>query len=578
MYRLASCGELCSQRFGLILCLIAVGVLTLFVYAQLRKNTRQNKTRPSEVRFSKRPKMLRRSKAIALISGAFALTTGVLSLYGGGVLVAQLVKDAPTSNESSIVQVSDQDVSNKDTTVKFYPSTSFHTQYESTSYPKKTARIVASGDVVELPRISQALTTRDLSTVQPLEEIQPLEEREPKSLPKVGRKDWERELFLPIGSVPYSEFVRDRIAFSPELIVRSLNFVATDLRSNATVPKIIQVGAEEAKDSSRKEELSFNDGDRNEVRRAAYYKALRSFVVLYGQDFLASVGCGFLVQYNHKPYILTNQHVISDLKAKTNAVINIVLPDSAVINPVSIIECQEFDVAVLALDENEPLEEHSLYPCEIGDCYELRLFDEIMTIGAPSNLPYSPAIGYVSYSCRDYEQLAQSKDLGAENTLAELIQIDVTVKPGNSGGPVVNLDGQVVAMTTARMGSSNGLALPINNVIRIARMLIDNGRWIPTQIKGFTEKCFVDVNESIRGYRKSRVVVHRASSLPGGNDGSALQVGDEIVKFNGFDVPNRLSLLRLIALSDPTKKVSVEVIRNSQQMIIEVELTGGRTL
>ncbi len=250
-----------------------------------------------------------------------------------------------------------------------------------------------------------------------------------------------------------------------------------------------------------------------------------------------SLGSGFII--SEDGYIVTNLHVIE--KATK---INVVLAND-----------DEYDANVVGVDKKSDVAllkinpDIKLSPVVIGDSDKVRVGDWILAIGNPFGLGGSLTAGIISAKSRDIE-------VGPYDNF---LQTDASINQGNSGGPMFNLQGEVIGVNSAIFSDTGlsqgiGFASPINQVM-----------WVVNQLK--------QTGEVKRGYigamLQSEDGAGIISSLKNGGPAmkQGLEVGDKIVKFNGKDVKNIKNLSREIAQTKVGENVEIVLQRNNQQII-----------
>ena len=171
------------------------------------------------------------------------------------------------------------------------------------------------------------------------------------------------------------------------------------------------------------------------------------------------VGSGVII--DEKGYILTNNHVIDDAER-----LRVTLPDGKVLRGRVVGSDESTDLAVLKLESEQPLP-----AAQLGNSDNLKAGQMVIAIGNPFGLTGGPAVtaGIVS---------SLNRSIQTRSGVLELIQTDAAINPGNSGGPLVNTNGEVIAINTANMPYAQGIgfAVPINIAKSILKELIENGK------------------------------------------------------------------------------------------------------
>src|SRR5205085_7862157 len=164
-------------------------------------------------------------------------------------------------------------------------------------------------------------------------------------------------------------------------------------------------------------------------------------------------------------YVVTNNHVVTGSRPEQ---ITMTLSDGRVVRPVAVWTDPESDVAVLRVDAG------GLPTATFADSDKVHVGQWVLAIGSPFGLNQSVTHGIIS--ARERGQIS----LGGAIRIKDFLQTDAAINPGSSGGPLVNLDGEVVGINTAiasQSGSNSGVAfsIPINLVKRVARQLQERG-------------------------------------------------------------------------------------------------------
>lgn len=179
---------------------------------------------------------------------------------------------------------------------------------------------------------------------------------------------------------------------------------------------------------------------------------------------IEGVGSGVIIDENG--HILTNNHVVDCAHR-----LKITLTDGRVLNGKVIGKDEITDLAVVKVDRFS--DNNNIPYAQLGNSGNLKIGQIVIAIGNPFGLTGGPTVtaGIVSSLCRKIQ---------FESGILELIQTDAAINPGNSGGPLVNTNGEVIAVNTAKMPYANGIgfAVPINTAKSIMGDLIENGRVI----------------------------------------------------------------------------------------------------
>lgn len=267
----------------------------------------------------------------------------------------------------------------------------------------------------------------------------------------------------------------------------------------------------------------------------------------------AGFGSGFVL--TEDGYIVTNTHVIKNATA-----ITVGLPDGREFDAEIIGSDERTDVAVLKVAAS------GLPVLELGDSDVLKVGQWVLAIGSPFGFEYTATQGIVS---------ALSRSLPSENYVP-FIQTDVAVNPGNSGGPLFDLDGKVVGINSqifSRSGGFMGLsfAIPVNVVRSVVSQLREKG----FVSRGWLGVVIQDINRPLaESFGLDRPAGALIAAVTEGSPAAdaGLIVGDVIMSFDGNAIDQSSDLPPLLGNSLVGEVVSVELIRNKARMVIDVTI------
>ncbi|MCB1056593.1 MAG: trypsin-like peptidase domain-containing protein [Acidobacteria bacterium] len=223
----------------------------------------------------------------------------------------------------------------------------------------------------------------------------------------------------------------------------------------------------------------------------------------------------------------------------------------------------ETDIALLQLDSDETFRYLAL-----GDSERLRVGDWIMVIGSPLNLDHTVTVGVVS--AKDRSGLGLGRDISFEN----FIQTDAAINFGNSGGPLVNLRGEVVGIATAiNYGAENiGFAVPVSTLEQVLPQLRDTGR----VSRGYLGLDITNLDyDSAKAFGLDTPSGALVNSVREGTPAqkAGLQHGDVVIRADDQTVEDTHDLIDYVSGRGPGAKVELEVIRNGKKIKRTVELT-----
>lgn len=252
------------------------------------------------------------------------------------------------------------------------------------------------------------------------------------------------------------------------------------------------------------------------------------------------VGSGFIISPDG--FVLTNAHVV----------------DGADDVYVTLTDKREYKAKIIGVDKRTDVaivkvEGSNLPRLTIGDPNKLRVGEWVIAIGSPFGLDNTVTAGIIS---------AKARDTG---DYLPLIQTDVAVNPGNSGGPLINMRGEVVGINSqiySRSGGYMGIsfAVPIDEAMRVAEQLRASGRVTRGRIGVQIGEVTKDVAESLGLARAQGALIQRVE--PGGPaEKGGLEAGDIILKFNGTAIEKSSDLPRLVGATKPGTRSTLSVWR-----------------
>lgn len=261
-------------------------------------------------------------------------------------------------------------------------------------------------------------------------------------------------------------------------------------------------------------------------------------------------GSGFIISSDG--YILTNHHVVAGADELT-----VHLTDKREFKAKVIGSDEKTDVAVIKVDAK------NLPAVKIGKSDQVKVGEWVAAIGAPFGLENTVTQGIVS---------AKSRNL-PDDQFVPFIQTDVAVNPGNSGGPLFNMKGEVIGINSQIFSTTGGFmgmsfAIPIDLAIQIKDQLIKNGKVSRGRIGVMMQPLTPELAKSF-GLKdeKGALVVQLEENGPA--DKGKMKEGDVIIEFNGKPIIETIELSHAVAGAKPGEKVKVKVLREGKP----VELT-----
>ena len=269
-----------------------------------------------------------------------------------------------------------------------------------------------------------------------------------------------------------------------------------------------------------------------------------------------SLGSGVIV--DPAGYILTNNHVIEGADR-----ITVRLSGDSEQFPATVVGVDtETDLAVIKIQSDRPLP-----AADMGDSDAPQVGDWVLAIGSPFGLDATVTAGIISYKGRPGSQQFQ-----------RFIQTDAAINRGNSGGPLVNLAGQVIGINTAIVSSQGvyagvGFALPSNTAVQVYNQIVEHGRVVRGSI-GITFRSADSENEAILRTLGADYGVVVSEVVPGGPaDQAGLSRGDVITHVDGKEIHDGDRLVDIVASAPIGKGIPIGYIRDKQpgQTMVGVE-------
>lgn len=264
-----------------------------------------------------------------------------------------------------------------------------------------------------------------------------------------------------------------------------------------------------------------------------------------------AIGSGFIISSDG--YILTNDHVVKG----ANGVL-VTLNNGKEYKAKVVGTDAPTDIALLKIDAT------GLKPLVVGDSDKLKKGQWVLAIGSPFGLDSTVTAGIVS---------AINRNTG---DYLPFIQTDVAVNPGNSGGPLLNLKGQVVGINSQIISRSGGfmgisLSIPIDEVMRVVDQLKAHGKVIRGKIGVEITEVQGDVAKALGlGENRGALVSAVASNGPAAKAG--IRAGDVITRYNGQEVRQAWELPRMVGQTKPGTEAKVEVWRKGKTLDLTVKV------
>ena len=277
----------------------------------------------------------------------------------------------------------------------------------------------------------------------------------------------------------------------------------------------------------------------------------------YGATEGTATGSGFIL--NEDGYVITNHHVVDGAIS-----VSVITHDGSEY-PASIVgSVADSDIAVLHIDATW------LPPVTIGNSDDLIIGDMVVAIGNPlGTLTSTQTVGYIS---------GKDRDVTTDGSIMSMIQTDAAINSGNSGGPLFNMYGEVVGVTTAKYSGTSGsgatiegigFAIPINDVMGIINDLIDygyvTGAYMGVTVTNTDKESATMFDLPVGAYV---MTVEKDSSA----DRAGIKPKDIIIDLGGHEVKGLTTLTRALRNFKAGDTTTVTVIRSGGKLVLEITL------
>ncbi|MDF4003373.1 DegQ family serine endoprotease [Luteibacter sp. PPL552] len=267
-----------------------------------------------------------------------------------------------------------------------------------------------------------------------------------------------------------------------------------------------------------------------------------------------SLGSGFIISPDG--YILTNDHVVEDADKVT-----VRLQDRRTLTAKVVGADPQYDIALLKVDAT------ALPTVTIGDSRTVKRGQWALAIGSPFGLDATVTHGIIS---------AVGRNLGSgDQPYTSFIQTDVPINRGNSGGPLFNLQGQVIGINSQIYSTSGGyqglsFSIPIDVAMNAVQQIKEKG-YVSRGMLGVTVQPVDDFVKNLDLPNASGALV--AQVTPGsGADKAGLKQGDVILSFNGTPIMQSADLPPLVGMTRPGAMAKVEILRDGKKQAVDVKV------
>lgn len=275
-----------------------------------------------------------------------------------------------------------------------------------------------------------------------------------------------------------------------------------------------------------------------------------------GSQKVQSLGSGFVIDAE-QGFVVTNNHVIADADD-----IEVNFSDGVTLKAELVGTDTKTDIAVLKVDPKG----HKLTAVKFGDSNNMRIGDWVMAIGNPFGLGGTVTVGIIS---------ARNRDINS-GPYDDFIQTDAAINRGNSGGPLFNMNGEVIGINTAIISPSGGsigigFSIPSQLAVGVVDQLREFGEtrrgWLGVRIQPVTD----DIAESL-GMKSAKGALIAGVIKGGPVDNGTIQPGDVVKSFDGKEIDEMRDLPRIVAESPVGKAVDVVIVRKGVEQTVKVTL------
>lgn len=285
-------------------------------------------------------------------------------------------------------------------------------------------------------------------------------------------------------------------------------------------------------------------------------------------------GTGFII--SNDGVVVTNRHVVS----QGTTSVTLTMSDGTELDNVEVIgrtnENDPLDIAFLKIKDKKGKE---LKPVKLADSSKAQVGDKVIAIGnALGQFQNTVTSGILS----GYGRSIEAGDQTSSETLQNLFQTDAAINQGNSGGPLVNINGEVIGVNTAVAGNAQniGFAIPINDVQGLIKSVLKNGKlerpYLGVRYVTLTDDYAYQFNLDTKRGAYIAPAQGQASILPGSPaEKAGLKEKDIIVKVNNDTIDEKNSLVSILGRYSVGDKVKLTIIRDNKEMQIDITLEAA---
>lgn len=275
-----------------------------------------------------------------------------------------------------------------------------------------------------------------------------------------------------------------------------------------------------------------------------------------------SLGLGSGIIISDNGYILTNEHVSGGKFSNCF----VTLEDGKTYDGTVIWSNSDLDLSIIKIMAG------GLEYIVLGDSDNINLADEVYAIGNPIGLEFQRTItkGIISGLNRTIK-VEETEEEGSY--MEDLIQTDATINEGNSGGALININGELIGVNTVKISGAEGIgfAVPINIVKPILEKLLENGKFEEAYlgIYGYDKEVIPYLNEELK-INSGVYIASIAVDGPAFNKG--IGIGDVIISIDDININKMSDLRKYIYTKKPGETVKLKIDRNGQNIVVSIEL------
>jgi serine protease Do len=290
-----------------------------------------------------------------------------------------------------------------------------------------------------------------------------------------------------------------------------------------------------------------------------------------------SAGTGVII--SEDGYVVTNRHVVPEEATE----VSVTLSDGTELDDVEVVgrtnASDPLDVAFLKIIDKKGKQ---LKAAKLGDSSKVQVGDKVVAIGnALGQFQNTVTSGIISGFGRDIQA---GDDNGASvETLQNLIQTDASINQGNSGGPLVNINGEVIGINTAVAGGlaeNIGFAIPLNDIQGLIKSVLEKGKlerpYLGIRYVSLTDDYAYQYNLDVKRGAYIAPTRNGRSILPNSPaEKAGLQEKDIITKIDGIEINEKNSLISLISRKPVGEEVTLTIIRDGKEQVVKVRLEAS---